>query len=97
MATSRYITDKVFGVGTFYGTANFTSIIRAAVASGELRTEQMLIRGRQRLDTLAGQLFENSELWWILAATSDIGWGLQLPPGTILRVPSLPDVIDLLG
>jgi hypothetical protein len=97
MATSRYITDTVFGVSTFYGTAHFTNIIRAAVASGELKTEQMLIRGRQRLDILAGQLFENSELWWILAATSDIGWGLQLPPGTILRVPRLDDVIDLLG
>jgi hypothetical protein len=41
----------------------------------------------QRLDTLAGKYYGSSQYWWIIAAASGIGWGLQVPPGTLIRIP----------
>jgi hypothetical protein len=36
-------------------------------------------------------------LWWVIAAASGIGWGMQVPPGVILKIPTEPgDVITLL-
>ena len=40
-----------------------------------------------RFDTLAQQYYDDSSLWWIIAAASGIGWSLQLPPGTFLTIP----------
>ena len=41
-----------------------------------------------RLDTLAGLLLGNAKLWWIIAALSGIGWGLQVPAGTRITYPT---------
>jgi nucleoid-associated protein YgaU len=49
-----------------------------------------------RLDTLAGSLYGDARYWWVIAAASDIGWGLQIPPGTIIRVVDLVDVEEVL-
>ena len=40
-----------------------------------------------RLDHLASQFYGNSSYWWIIAAASGIGWGMQVPAGTIVRIP----------
>ena len=51
----------------------------------------------QRLDILAGQRYGDASLWWIIAAASGIGWGLQVPPGTIVRVPkNLSDILAII-
>ena len=42
----------------------------------------------ERLDYLAGIYYGDSSFWWILAAASGIGYALQVPPGTIIRVPN---------
>ena len=57
----------------------------------------MILRERERLDVLAGQIYGDARYWWVLAAASDIGWGLQVPPGTLIRIPQLSDVINLIG
>lgn len=41
-----------------------------------------------RLDHLAAQVYGDHTLWWIIAAASGIGWGLQCPPGTVINIPS---------
>ena len=42
----------------------------------------------ERLDYLAGIYYGDSSFWWVLAAASGIGYALQVPPGTVIRVPS---------
>jgi len=61
--------------------------IRKAIELGLIRTRIVVLKESQRLDHLAQEHLGNSHLWWVLAATSDIGWGLQLPPGTVINVP----------
>ena len=41
----------------------------------------------ERLDTLANRFLGDGRLWWAIAACSQIGWGLQVPPGTIIKIP----------
>lgn len=56
-----------------------------------------ILEAGERLDTLAGQHYGNSSYWWVIAAASGIGWGLQVPPGTVIRIPTnLNDVIGAL-
>jgi|TARA_R110000851_G_scaffold35635_5_gene93616 hypothetical protein len=51
----------------------------------------------ERLDYLAGIYYGDSSLWWILAAASGIGYALQVPPGTIIKVPiSVGEVLGVL-
>jgi len=41
-----------------------------------------------RMDTLAHQFYQDSTLWWIIAAANNIrGANMAVPPGTVLRVP----------
>jgi|TARA_B100001094_G_scaffold45284_1_gene40213 nucleoid-associated protein YgaU len=41
-----------------------------------------------RLDTLANQFYENSSLWWIIAAANNVHDApFALPDGTELRIP----------
>jgi nucleoid-associated protein YgaU len=51
----------------------------------------------ERLDVLAGQIYNDARYWWVLAAASDIGWGMQVPPGTVIRIPDLSDIANLIG
>tara|TARA_Y100001973_G_C5192520_1_gene331942 strand:- start:1739 stop:2008 length:270 start_codon:yes stop_codon:yes gene_type:complete len=64
--------------------------IRSAIISGALSYTTIQLSESQRLDTIAGQVYGRSSLWWIIAAASGIGWGLQVPAGTILSIPSSP-------
>ena len=41
-----------------------------------------------RYSNLAHEHYGDVKLWWVIAAASDIGWGLQCPPGTFLRIPT---------
>lgn len=97
MPLSRYGKTSVLGFGEFYGTSRSVSVIRNAIKIGVLPFTQELTRGNERLDVLAGRLYGDGRHWWILAAASDIGWGLQVPPDTLVRVPKFEDVIKLIG
>ena len=83
----RYNKDKRIRGGKLE-TAKTVNAIRRAREFGLIPTTEITLTESQRLDHLAQQYLGNSRLWWILAALSDIGWGLQLPPGTIVRVPT---------
>ena len=97
MATDRYIRSPVLAFGSKFGTSTAHVAIRKAIKENKLPFEEHILRGRERLDTLSGTLYGDAQYWWILAAASDIGWGLQVPPGTIIRVPTLKDVLQLVG
>jgi hypothetical protein len=96
MTTSRYVSTPVLGYGTQYGTSTAVSRIRSAVNDGRLPVDELVLRGAERLDTLAGSIYGDARYWWVLAAASGVGWGLQIPPGTIVNVPSLEAVFELI-
>ena len=67
--------------------ARDTSGIHRAASTGAIDCYILTINSTQRLDSLAGAYYGDSQLWWIIAAASGIGWGLQVPSGTLIRIP----------
>ena len=82
----RYNRDQRIAGGKLQ-TAQAVTRIRRARDFGLLSTRTIILQSSQRLDHLAHEYLNDSKLWWVLAALSDIGWAMQLPPGTIITVP----------
>ena len=98
MALGRYSQAPIIDFGNQYGTSGAVSLIRSAIASGNVSiVDQITLKGAERLDTMAGSIYGDARYWWVLAAASNIGWGMQVPPGTIINVPSLTDISKLVG
>ena len=97
MAFSRYRRTQVLDFGRQYGVGLAQEAIRAAIADGTLPFEEMVLHEAQRLDHIAGSKYGNGRYFWIIAAASGIGWALQVPPGTYLRIPDLDAVARLVG
>jgi len=98
MSFSRYSRTPVLGFGSSYGTGTAREAIQSAIASGQIATtNSFVVRGRERLDTIAGVVYGDGSYWWILAAASNIGWGLQVPPGTLIIVPDLAQVAAIVS
>ena len=68
-------------------TAKTTPRIRKAISQGLIATKKRVLKEGERLDQIAGQEYGDSRLWWVIAAASNIGWWMQLPPGTLLTIP----------
>ena len=88
----RYTASNTIKGGLARGTTPTVHNIREAVSSKRIRYSERVLQEDQRLDILAGIEYGDSSLWWVIAAASNIGWGLQVPPGTLIRVPDLRDV-----
>lgn len=91
MTLRRYARTKVIGLNYRYGTSFAIPTIRENIKNGNIRAKEITLRESERLDILAGQEYGDGTLWWILAAASDIGWGMQVPPGTRILVPNIED------
>lgn len=92
MPFSRYASAPRLGFGSHLGTSDAVSRIRSAINDGTLTVDEIVLRGAERLDTLAGSIYGDARYWWVLAAASNINWALQVPPGTIIRIPQLEAV-----
>ena len=88
MTVNRYDRDGTILGGRAFGTAGSVNAIRLAVRRGEISLQTVVLSEAQRLDTVAGEAYGNSSLWWVIAAASNIGWGLQVPAGTELSIPT---------
>ncbi len=97
MAFSRYRRTPLIDMGRQYGTGRAHEVIRQAIKDGTLSFQSLTLKEAQRLDHLAGQFYSNGRFWWIIAAASEIGWGLQVPAGTFIRVPNIEDVARLIA
>lgn len=97
MIISRYARTRVVGLNFRYGTSHAIPAIRDNINNGNIRFTEITLNERVRLDILAGEVYGDGRLSWILAAASGIGWQLQAPPGTRILIPELEDVARLIG
>lgn len=97
MSINRYSVDSKIGFGSQFGTPQSVISIRKAIRRGDLPIiSTITLTGDDRLDSLAGSIYGDARYWWILAAASDIGWGLQVPPGTLINVVDLRKLEEFL-
>lgn len=88
MALDRYSSDSAVLGGKILGTNVSLQRIRDAVKSGAISVSAVEIQDGDRLDALAGRIYGDGRLWWVIAAASNIGWWMQVPPGTRILVPN---------
>lgn len=95
MSLSRYANL----VGPNRGTTTMSTInsaIRKGIQSGAIATTTIVLEESRRLDQISGQVYGTADYWWVIAAASGIGWGLQVPAGTLINVPSdLSSILSL--
>ena len=95
---SRYSNNSRIGLGRQLGTPEDTLKLRSHIKSGSIPIIKAIIAtGTDRLDSLAGAIYGDAKYWWVLAAASGIGWGLQVPPGTVINIISLSNIESLFG
>ena len=98
MAFSRYARDDIGFTGRGLTVAQATNTLRSALRNGYIfPVKTLVITQADRLDTLSGELYGDARYWWVLAAASNIGWGLQVPPGIVISVLDLVSVERLVG
>jgi len=97
MALRRYARSNIIGANRQYGTSRAIQAIRDGIEIGTIRFTNSRVLQGQRLDSIAGEIYNNGRLWWVIAAASEIGWGLQVPPETIIRIPNLTDIASIIG
>ena len=96
MAFSRYSFTSTAQAGRGLATPEAANSIYQAVKSGILPCTGYMLKESERLDHIAFKKLGDASLWWVLAATSGVGWGLQLPPGTLINIPdSMSAVYDI--
>ena len=96
MATSRYYRSSIVKRSLFTN-RSIASKINNAVIKGLIPSTITVMTPGDRLDIMAGKIYGDAQYWWVLAAASGIGWNLQVPPGTNIRIPtSLDQVLKLL-
>ena len=98
MTFSRYDSDFLIEEGRAFSTAKSVARIRLAVRQNQLSLKERISAESERLDVIAGQEVEDASLWWVIAATSNIGWGLQVPAGTRLLIPTqIEQIVELVS
>ena len=96
MTISRYGRTAIIGAGQLLGTSEMISAIRSGIKSGDIRYTTATLAEHERLDTISAKTYNDSTLWWIIAAASNIGFITQCPPGTNLTIPSIDDILKFI-
>ena len=85
---SRDNLSDVIRLGRCLSTSKSASNIQKGIRSGAIEYKTLVVGAQVRLDHLAYQAYKTPDLWWIIAAASGIGWGLQIPEGTRVVIPT---------
>jgi len=81
-----------------FATAQAVTAIRQAIKEGAIEVTETVFTESKRLDVLAGETYGDGTLWWVIAAASNIGWALQVPPGTKIVIPaSIAQIAEIAG
>ena len=84
----RYNNDQSINFGDAKSTNTAAIKIRKLHDLGMISSRVIITGENLRLDHVAFKYLGDPTLWWAIAALSKIGWGMQLPPGTRLVVPT---------
>ena len=95
MTIRRYTTANI--LGKRFGTSAACLRIRQAIADGTIRYTTYITKENERLDILAGQFYGDGRLYWLIAASSGIGWACQMTSDTKLYIPNLEDAVKIIG
>lgn len=95
---SRYNKDGVrFDFNGIKSTKSI-ELLRNSINNGDVRIDNVIVLTQsERVEHIAGAIYGDARYWWVLAVASEIGWALQAPPGTIIKVPNLRDIERLFG
>ena len=83
----RYTYSPPINNGEGRSNTRISSRIYKGVTNGTIPFKAQRLKVNQRLDHLAAEFYGSSSYWWIIAAASGIGWNMQVPEGTIIRIP----------
>tara|TARA_B100000700_G_C14781603_1_gene731625 strand:- start:395 stop:691 length:297 start_codon:yes stop_codon:yes gene_type:complete len=96
MAIGRYTYAQRIDSGKGISNPRAGNLIFKGVRSGKIASTTITLSRNTRLDQISSDRYGSASYWWVIAAASGIGWGLQLPAGTIVRIPlNLSDVLSL--
>ena len=84
---NRYRSDRRIRGGKLLATNDSINKIKNGIRNGTIKCKRYKTKESERLDIIAAKYLGDGRLWWVLAAASNIGWALQIPPGTIINVP----------
>ena len=98
MTSSRYSNNSRINLGKQLGTSEDVLYLKKGIKNGTIPIVRSIVStGNDRLDALAGSIYGDAKYWWVLAVSSGIGWGLQIPPGTVINVVRLSDIENQMG
>ena len=86
--SSRYQHIGLLPGGRGLATSNACYKIWSACVAGAIGFETHTLDEAERLDHIAGKHYGDATLWWVIAGASGIGWSLQAPAGTFIRIPT---------
>lgn len=92
---SRYITTQIQKDTS--GTRKLSTLIipTAPVTNNDLYIQTTSV---ERLDKLASIFYEDSSLWWIIAAANGLGKGTYIvPENTKLRIPNKTNIQQVIN
>jgi len=84
----RYASTPKIAGGRFLATPTAARALANAINNGNLAFKTRIIKEVESLDAIAGEEYGDARMYWIIAACSGIGWGMQVPPGTVLKIPT---------
>jgi len=88
MSLGRYTYASLIDSGRGKANPRISSKIFLGVTTGAIPFQSRQVELGERLDTISAEKYGTPDFWWVIAAASGIGWGLQVPRGTIIRIPN---------
>ena len=92
----RYLKSRILNKNgkPFRTQSKVGRIIFEGVKNGQIPFESFVLSEGQRLDLVAANFYDDPTMWWVIASASGIGWQCQVPPGTLLKIPTSKSQIE---